>query len=230
MAEEKKSTEIKSHARKPVIFSGDRKVLEKFLRDCDIFIESNQKDFATPTSRVQFVLSYIDGGEADSWKEHYMNQIIQADGKFIWPSPDDLAKNLRQNFTREDEVEESLRRLETMKQGGRTAEEVVNKFRVLKARAKIDDSPLAVRMFRRVLNPSLAMKILTDPKKVNALENDRNADGTHRKYGWFAKAIQYDQIYRDARAAQQEDRRGSYNDNKNKTFRQAVQKGNERSW
>ena len=115
---EAKASEIKSHARKPVIFSGDRKVLEKFLWDCDIFIESNQKDFATPTSRVQFVLSYIDGGEADSWKEHYMNQIIQADGKFIWPSPDDLAKNLRQNFTREDEVEESLRRLETMKQGG----------------------------------------------------------------------------------------------------------------
>jgi len=75
------------------------------------------------------------------------------------------------------------------------------------------------------------MKILTDPDKANTLENTRKTDGSLDKQGWFTKAIQYDQIYRDARAAQQEDRRGNYNnDNKNRTFQQAVQKGNERSW
>jgi hypothetical protein len=80
-------------------------------------------------------------------------------------------------------------------------------------------------MFRRTLNPSLAMKILTDPMKGNTLENQImvtpavTAAGqtpatptttTIDKYGWYAKAIQYDQIYREAHAAQQEDSRGSY--------------------
>jgi len=31
-----------------------------------------------------------------------------------------------------------------MKQGSRTAEEIVNEFRILKARARIEDSPLTV--------------------------------------------------------------------------------------
>jgi hypothetical protein len=65
-------------------------------------------------------------------------------------------------------------------------------------------------MFRRTLNPSLAMKILTDPMKGNTLENQITvtpavamagqtpvipAPITIDKYGWYAKAIQYDQIY-----------------------------------
>ena len=122
-----------------------------------------------------------------------------------------LAANLRQNFAREDDVEESLRKLEAMKQGSKTAEEVVNEHRILMARAKLNDSTLAVRMFRRALNPSLAMKILTDPAKSNTLENQTTttaavpavgntpavpATTTVNAYGWYAKAIQYDQIYR----------------------------------
>ena len=226
--------EIKSHARKPTVFNGDQKTLEKFLRDSNIYVYANVKDFPNDTAKSQFLLSYIDGGEAESWKEFYIDtNIKQADGTYKWPKVEDLIKNLRDNFAKEDKVEESLRKLETMKQNGWTAEEIVNEFRILKAQAKIiDDSPLAVRMFWRVLNPSLAMKILTDIDKSNTLEDTKTAGGAVNKHGWFAKAIQYDQIYQDTRATQREDRRGNYNnnDNRNRNFWQAVQKGNERSW
>ena len=219
--------EIKSHAQKPAIFSGDRKTLNKFLRDCTIYIFANIKDFVTEESKLQFILSYIDGGEAEAWKEFYINNnIIQANSSWTWPNHLDLIKNLKENFAKEDKVEESLRKLETMKQGGRTAEEVVNEFQILKARAKIDDSPPSVRMFRRVLNPSLAIKILTDIDKSNTLKDTKIA-GVLNKHGWFSKAIQYDQIYQGARFAQREDRGNNYNDNRNQNFRQAVQKGNE---
>jgi hypothetical protein len=117
-----------------------------------------------------------------------------------------------------------------MKQDGRTAEEIVNEFRILKSRAKIEDNALTVRMFRRVLNPSLAMKIMTDPNKSNTLE-DSKFRGVVVQPGWFSKAIQYDQIYRDARAAQREDRGNNYKSNdKNRNLRQAFQKGNECAW
>jgi hypothetical protein len=156
--------ETKSHAKKPAVFSGDRKTLEKFLRDCLIHVHSNKKDFEEEDARVQFVLSYIDGGEADSWKEYYIKTLIDKDGNVTWPKMGELTSNLRENFTKEDQVEESLRKLETMRQNGRTAEEVVNEFRILKSRAKIEDNALTVRMFRRILNPSLAMKVMTDPR------------------------------------------------------------------
>jgi hypothetical protein len=223
--------EIKSHAKKPAVFSGDRKTLDKFLRDCLIYMHSNKKDFEEEDARVQFILSYIDGGEADSWKEYYMKTLIDEDGDVTWPKLGELSSNLRENFAKEDQVEESLRKLETMRQDGRTAEEIVNEFRILKSRAKIEDNALTVRMFRRVLNPSLAMKIMTDPNKSNTLE-DTKYRGVVTQSGWFSKAIQYDQIYRDARAAQREDRSSNYksNDNKNRNLRQAFQKGNERAW
>jgi hypothetical protein len=125
--------EIKSHARKPAVFSGDRKTLEKFLRDCLIYVQSNKKDFNDENARVQFVLSYIDGGEVDSWKEYYVKTLIDEDENVHWPKLEELTNNLHKNFAKEDQVEESLRKLETMKQDGRTAEEVVNEFRILKA-------------------------------------------------------------------------------------------------
>ena len=92
------------------------------------------------------------------------------------------------------------------------------------------------------------MKILTDTTKADTLENDVTvtpavaavaaagnvaaipavpAITTINKYGWYAKAIAYDQIYREARAAQKEDHGGNSKFDK---FRQNVQKGKECSW
>ena len=137
--------EPKGLARKLTVFSGDRKTLEKFIRDSSVYAHANQKDLPTDEAKTQFLLSYIDGGEADPWKEYFFNRYInQLDGSFHWPTPNEVIASLRANFTKEDEVEESLRKLETLKQGSQTAEEVVNEFRILKARAKIDDSPLTV--------------------------------------------------------------------------------------
>jgi hypothetical protein len=240
----------KSHVRKPDVFTGDRKKLETFIRDCEIYIAANENDFANDATKTQFILSHVVGGEAETWKENYFNTIIAKNpARPNWETPNALIRNLRTNFSREDDVEESLRKLETLKQGSKTAEEIVNKHRVLMARAKLSDSTLAVRMFRRSLNPSLAMKILTDPDKSNTLEdivtiipataavaatqNTPATPGTPAttvisKYGWYSKAIQYDQIYREARAAQNEDRGGSFY--KSRELRTSVQKGRERSW
>ena len=74
-------------------------------------------------------------------------------------------------------------------------------------------------MFHQVLNPSIAMKILTDVNKSNPLENTRMAEGAINKHRWFSKAIQYDQIYQNAWARQREDHGGNYNnDNRNRNF------------
>jgi len=126
--------EIKLHAQKPTVFNRDRRTLDKFLRDCTIYVFANHKDFPNEESKSQFILSYVDGGEAEAWKEFYINNNIkQADSSWVWPDHLNLIKNLKANFTKEDEVEESLRKLKTMKQGNQTTEEVVNEFRILKA-------------------------------------------------------------------------------------------------
>jgi len=137
--------ETKGLTRKPTVFSGDRKTLEKFIRDSSVYVAANKKNLPTDQTKTQFLLSYIDGGEADTWKEYFFNRyVIQPNGSYHWPTPNEVITSLRANFTKEDEIEESLRKLETMKQGSRTAEEIVNEFQILKSRARIDDNPLTV--------------------------------------------------------------------------------------
>jgi len=124
----------KSHTKRPEPFTGDRKKLEGFIRDCKIYVAANRTDFTTNESKSQFILSYIGGGEAESWKEHYYNTVIhRTPGTLTWQDPEDLATNLRENFAREDDVEESLRKLESMRQGSKTAEEIVNEHWILMA-------------------------------------------------------------------------------------------------
>ena len=124
----------KSHTKRPEPFTGDRKKLEGFIRDCEIYVAANRTDFTTNESKSQFILSYIGGGEAESWKEHYFNTIVSpVRGTLTFQFPEELINNLRQNFAREDDVEESLRKIEIMKQGSKTAEEIVNEHRILMA-------------------------------------------------------------------------------------------------
>ena len=139
------NSNTKSHAQKPLIFSRDRKTLEKFLRDCLIYISSNIKDFRTEISKSQFILSYIDRGEADSWRKFYVTNLPCNNNKNVtWPTVTELTDNLCENFAKEDQVEESLHKLKTMKQNGQTAKEVINEFRILKSCAKIQDNTLTV--------------------------------------------------------------------------------------
>ena len=85
----------KSHIRKPEPFTGDRKKLEGFIHDCEIYVAANTADFTTDTSKSQFILSYIEGGEAKSWKEHYFNTVVSPVwGTLAFQTPEELINNL----------------------------------------------------------------------------------------------------------------------------------------
>jgi len=87
--------EPKGLARKPTVFSGDRKTLEKFIRDSSIYAAANAKDLPTPETKTQFLLSYIDGGEADTWKGYFFNRyVIQLNGSYHWPTPEEVIASL----------------------------------------------------------------------------------------------------------------------------------------
>ena len=57
--------DAKTHLKKPSPFHGDRKLVKKFLQECELYIIGNTKDFPNDASKVIFVLSYIDDGEAE---------------------------------------------------------------------------------------------------------------------------------------------------------------------
>ena len=69
--------DAKTHLKKLTPFHGDRKLIKKFIQECDLYIIGNSKDFPTDESKVIFILSYMDDGEAKKWKQYYINNEVK---------------------------------------------------------------------------------------------------------------------------------------------------------
>ena len=129
----------KTYLKKPTPFHGDRKLVKKFIQECDLYIIGNLKDFPNDDSKVIFILSYMDDGEAEKWKQYYINNKVITAGFYVWPKLADFYTKLREAFAFKDEKEDSVRKLETLKQGNRNTKELTNKFRLLVAKAGLDE-------------------------------------------------------------------------------------------
>ena len=120
--------DAKTHLKKLTPFHGDRRLIREFLQECELYIIGNTKDSPDDASKVIFVLSYMDDGEVEKWKQYYINNEVYATGEYIWPEASDFYIKVKEAFTFEDKKEESVRKLETLKQGNRNTEEMTNEF------------------------------------------------------------------------------------------------------
>jgi len=190
--------EGKSYLKKPEPFDGNRRKVDDFIYACDLFFEgSADKDFPTDKQKIIFILSYMSDGEALRWRKNYIEtKVRQTDGVYKWPTKAVFLAAFKAAFLNEDEKEESIRKLDNINQGNRTAEEYVNEFRLTVSKAGLPtDNDMIVRIFRKGLNRALATRILYSDKKPNALE-DKTVE-TVTKKGWYSIAIEFDRVHRD---------------------------------
>ena len=193
----------KTHLKKLTPFYGDRKLIKKFLQECNLYILGNAKDFSTNDSKVIFILSYMDDGEAEKWKQYFIDNEVITAGSYIWPKLANFYTKVKEAFAFKDEKEDSVRKLETLKQGNRNAKEMTNKFWLLVAKAGLDeDNQVLICTYWQTLNPQLANKIMYSTNKPSTLK-DMGA-GTTLKKGWYSIAAQYDQIHHEAQEAMKE--------------------------
>jgi len=184
--------EGKSYLKRPEPFNGNRRKVDDFIYACDLFFEgSPDKDFPTDKQKIIFILSYMSEGEAQRWKKDYIQTTIkQADESYVWPTKADFLKAFKAAFLNEDEKEESIRKLDNISQGNRTAEEYVNEFRLTVSKAGLTtDNDMITRTFRKGLNRALATRILYSDKKPDALKD------TATKKGWYSIAIEFDRVH-----------------------------------
>ena len=200
MATAADAKDAKTHLKKLTPFHGDRKLVKKFIQECDLYIIGNAKDFPNDASKVIFILSYMDDGEAKKWKQYYIDNKVITTRSYIWPKLANFYTKLREAFTFEDKKEDSVRELETLKQGNRNTEELTNEFQLLVAKAGLnEDIQMLICTYRCALNPQLADKIMYSTDKPSTLK-DTGKDATLKK-GWYSIAAQYDQIHHEAQEA-----------------------------
>ena len=195
--------DAKTHLKKLTPFHSDRRLIRKFLQECELYIIGNAKDFPDDASKVIFILNYMDDGEAEKWKQYYIDNKVYATGEYVWPKASDFYIKVKEAFTFKDEKEESVRKLETLKQGNRNTEEMINEFQLLVAKAGLDeDNQMLIHTYRCALNPHLANKIMYSTDKPSTLK-DMGKDATFKK-GWYSIVAQYDQIHCKAQEAMKE--------------------------
>ena len=143
----------------------------------------------TDDSKVTFFLSLMKDKEALRWKQTYLKSITNQDGDIEFPPIKNFVDLLLDHFQPTNQIQDATHAITMLRQGKKTAEEVIMEFRLLVAQAGYSTSTSSdhlhlIGKLQNVLNPSLVKKILLLEKPPTTI-ND-----------WAYKAIQIDRQYR----------------------------------
>src|SRR6202044_193546 len=147
-------------------FTGDRLKVNSFIQECNVYLTINQLVYNTEDAKIVFILSYLTDKEVLQWKEQYIESISnETTGALTFPPFTTFLTTFKEAFKSADRTRNAMNKLVLLKQGNRSAEELVTEFRLLAGQAGLtatstSDHLHLIGLFRKTLNPQLARKIL----------------------------------------------------------------------
>jgi Zinc knuckle len=150
----------------------------------------NQAIYNSDRLKIGFILSYMNDGEAANWKEYYLDTLEDPNtGMPNFPTLVTFLVDVRKAFRAADRVRDAVNRLETLRQGKKTAEELNMEFLQIVGQAGMDrktpsDHLHLIGYYRKTLEPRLSRRILFSDEVPKTID------------GWMEKAIQYDTNWR----------------------------------
>ena len=175
-------------------FRSDWTKAKAFLRECLVHIDMNKGIYTMDKLKIGFVLSYINEKEAKDWRKLYLKDLEDpVTGKLVYPTFGAFLAEVHKAFRSVNWVQDALCKLENLKQGKKTAEQVITKFKQLIGQAGLttrltSNNIHLIGLFRKALNYSLAPEIMFGKVIPQMIED------------WFEKVIQFDTNYREATA------------------------------
>ena len=154
---------------KPAIFNGEAGKVEGFIMICRLFLRMKLRG-NTVEEQVQWVLSYVQGGSADVWKENVMEEL---------KSVEEFLTSLKKEFGGGEEESMKVAELRKLEQGGKTMEEFVQEFKQA-ARGSGDEEKLLVEEFKRGMNGGIRRKLMESESPPTSIEQ------------WYQRAMALD--------------------------------------
>ena len=111
---------------KLAIFSGEAGKVGGFIMTCRLYIKMKLRGNMVE-EQVQWMLTYVQGGSADMWKENMMDELES--GEMEYESVKEFLTCLRKEFGGGEEESVKVAKLRKMEQGGKTMEEYVQEFK-----------------------------------------------------------------------------------------------------
>jgi len=151
---------------KPAIFNGEAEKVGDFITACRLYSRMKMKENMVE-EQVQWVLSYMQGGLADVWKENVMEEIEA--GEVEYESVEEFLTSLKKKFGGGEEESVKVAELRKMEQRGKTMEEYVQEFKRTARGSRYEGRPL-VEKFKRDMNGTIRRKLMEAENLLTSIE------------------------------------------------------------
>ena len=167
----------------PAIFNGEAGKVGGFITACRLFVRMKLRG-ATVEEQVQWVLSYVQGGSADVWKENVMEELEAGEVEF--ESIEEFFTSLKKEFGGGEEESVKAAELRKLEQGGKIMEEFVQEFKRAARGSGYEGRPL-VEEFKRGINGGIRRKLMEAENPPTSIEQ------------WYRRATALDRNWRESR-------------------------------
>jgi len=117
--------------------------------------------------QVQWVLSYVQGGLVDVWKENVMEELET--GEMEYETVEEFLTSIKKEFgSREEELVKAVE-LRKLEQGERTMEEFVQEFKRVARGSGYEGKPL-IEEFKRGMNGGIRRKLMEAENQLASIE------------------------------------------------------------
>jgi len=147
--------QTQGEAAKPPLFDREREKVVGFINACHLYISMRMKGVGEE-EKILWVLTYVQGGVAEVWKENVLEERRQ--GVLAVETVEELFTKMREEFGEFDEESRKVDELRTLEQGGRTCNEYVQIFKKISRGSGYEGRPF-IEEFKRGLNGHIRRRL-----------------------------------------------------------------------
>jgi len=151
---------------KPQILDGSPAKVGGFILACKLYIRMRLRGESVER-QVQWILSYVQGGSADVWKENVMEELET--GEIEYKIVEEFLTSLKKEFGGGEEESVKAAELRKLEQGGRMIEEFVQEFKRAARGSGYEGRPL-VEEFKRGMNGAIRRKLMEAENQPGSIE------------------------------------------------------------
>ena len=148
------------------MFDGASSKVSGFVTACRLYIRMKMKK-ASLEEQVQWVLSYIQGGSANIWKENMLEELEA--GELEFETVGKFLVEIKREFGGGEEELVKAAELRKLEQGGKTMEEFVQEFKRAVRGSGYERRPL-VEEFKREMNRVIRRRLIEAENQLGPIE------------------------------------------------------------
>jgi len=180
---ERGTTGPKVEVATPAIFNGEAGKVGGFVTAYRLYLRMKMRE-ATVEEQVFWVLSHVQGGSADVWKENVLEELES--GEMEYETAEEFLTTLKKEFGGGEEEAVKVAELRKLEQGGRMMEEFIQEFKRAARGSGYEERPL-IEEFKRGMNGGIRRKLMEAENPPASIEQ------------WYRRATALDRNWRESR-------------------------------